>query len=363
MDNKNYLNLFVLICFGLLLRILGNYAGSGVSGSLDIFSSEISTSAFFGAKSSFIFSWLASNLHFNLGNFAGADIFSLIFGILSIVVLYFIGYISSKENSNMGLYSGTICAVSGMPVAFGHSFNFVNLLFFISSLIAFISLKVLKNKKLGNLTSITVLSVLLVLLHPVSIFFVMFNFIAIFAFSNQKVKIDKAFTNFLFPLVLAIPICLFMIFGFLDVKVNPFSININDIFTSYAALFSINPVGLKISGVNQNVLSNIIFWVFVFVPCIISAYFIFRTFAHQKHDVYWALGTSFATFFTVYLILNVLKINFVACHIIEICPLLVFLFAKGLMLHKEKATRTVLFGLFVFLNALGCLLLNLPILK
>lgn len=363
MDNKNYINLFVLICFGLILRLLGNYAGNGVSGSIDILSGTISANAFFGAKSSFIFPWLASNLHFNLGNFFGSDIFSLIFGILSIIVLYFIGYISSKESSNTALYSGTICAVSGMPIAFGHSLNFVNFIFFISSLIVFLSLKVLKNKKLGNLTAITLLSVFLVLLHPVSIFFVMFNFIAIFAFSNQKVKIDKAFTNFLFPLVLAIPICLFMIFGFLDVKANPFSININDIFTSYAVLFSINPVGLKILGVNQKVLSNIVFWVFVFMPCIISAYFIFRTFAHQKHDVYWALGTSFATFFTVYLILNVLKINFAACHIIEICPLLIFLFAKGLILHKEKATRCVLFGMFVFLNALGCLLLNLPILK
>ncbi|MBR1977068.1 hypothetical protein IKA15_02180 [bacterium] len=362
MDNKNYVNLFVLICFGLLLRVLGNYAGNGISGSLD-FAGGISANSFFGARSSFVFPWLADNLHFNLGNFFGADIFGLIFGILSIIILYFIGYISSKENSNMGLFAGTICAVSGMLIAFGHSLNFVNLVFFISSLIVFLSLKGLKNKKLGNLTAIAVLSCLLVLLHPVSIFFVIFNFIAIFAFSNQKVKIDKAFTNFLFPLMLAIPICLFMIFGFLDVKANPFSININDVLVSYSALFSINPVGLKIAGVNQNILNSIVFWIFVFTPSIISAYFIFRTFVHQKHNIYWALSTSFATFFTVYLILNVLKINFAACHIIEIYPLFIFLFAKGIMLHKEKATRGVLFGLFVLLNVLGCLFLGLPVLK
>ena len=227
----------------------------------------------------------------------------------------------------------------------------------------FLSLKVLKNKKLGNLTAISVLSVLLVLLHPVSIFFVLFNFIAIFAFSNQKVKIDKAFTNFLFPLVLAIPICLFMIFGFLDVKAHPFSININYVLLSYSALFSINPIGLKIAGVNQNILNNIVFWVFVFAPSIISAYFIIRTCVHQKHNVYYALSTSFATFFTVYLILNILKIKFAACHIIEIYPLLIFLFAKGIILHKEKATRSVLFGLFILLNVLGCLFLGLPVLK
>ena len=362
MDKKNYLNLFVLVCFGLILRALGSYAGNGVSGSLDL-AGGISANSFFGARSSFIFPWCAENLHFNLGNFFGADIFSLIFGIASIIVLYFIGYISSKENSNMGLFAGTICAISGMLIAFGHSLNFVNLLFFISSLITLLSLKVLKNKKLGNLTAIAVLNVLLVLLHPVSVFFVLFNFIAIFAFSNQKVKIDKAFTNFLFPLVLAIPICLFMIFGFLNVKANPFSININDILASYSAYFSINPVGLKIAGVNQNVLNNIVFWVFIFAPSIISAYFIFRTFAHQKHNVYFALSTSCATFFTVYLVLNVLKINFVACHVIEIYPLLIFLFAKGIILHKEKATRNVLFGLFVFLNVLGYLLLTLPVLK
>ena len=122
MDKKNYLNLFVLICFGLLLRVLGSYGGNGVAGSLD-FSRNISAESFFGARASFIFPWCAQNLHFDLGNFFGADVFSLVFGIFSIIVLYFIGYISSKENSSMGLFAGTICAISGILISFGHSLN------------------------------------------------------------------------------------------------------------------------------------------------------------------------------------------------------------------------------------------------
>lgn len=375
MEKRDYLILFLILVLAVALRlwgISGAQTGTGtVDGRmvLDAPLMELSLKSVLGLNSlaflHLFYLKILDSLNF-LNIYANT-----IFGTLSVISMFFVGFEfgGEKKGKNLALFCALITAIAPFLIYFSKGNNPYSLSFFLATLVILFSLKIFNNRnksnaqRILNWTLLIIFSVLLIFEHNISIIFVSIGLLALFVFKGKKAFKEGGLLEYGGMGILILPIVLFVlietshfIFPFIH-KLAQFSkerilFSLSDLFSFHIVNIGVNGSNLpEVSGLihNKNTL-GIGFVSFVITPTLIALTCILKNFIKPKKVDFYLLTITLSTFFTVLIFSSLAQFDFLTKYILEIYPILILLFAAGLISFKSNRSRVVLVTLFVVLN-------------
>lgn len=292
---------------------------------------------------------------------------SVVPGVLSILVMYFVGveFASGKKNDKnrefVGLACAGFCAISAFLLYFSQEVRIYSLTFLLTALTLWSSLKLYNEQKKINYLYLGISSLLLMLTHTIGFVFVFFNSVALFVFKivkGKKKDMMRYLWTFLGVLVLILPSVPFLLeimgkrqylsqwwtpftpskvcFFFTDL-LSPVVLNITDAPDFKTLLMSAGVV-------------NIAFILFALIPSIICILCILKNFKKPKRGHFYLLGVFLCVFLTSLIAALTGKLVFLTKYSIEVYPVLILLIASGLSSFKSKGVRIALSTVFVVLS-------------
>ena len=132
---------------------------------------------------------------------------SVVPGVLSIIVMFFAGLeFKKKDGSNVAVVAAFLTGISSFLIYFSQEIRIYSLLFFITSLVLLYALKIFNSPSKKNFFLYSLFSLLLVLTHTIGFVFVFLSTAALMVFAVPK-KNTKDFLLFsiLGVIVLALP--------------------------------------------------------------------------------------------------------------------------------------------------------------
>lgn len=195
-DKRVYLNLFLIMLIGLLIRLMSVDKPFGLWND-EYVSWYISQKPLFGE----FFDAVYKNCHmpfyyfylkiwtFLFGNQdLSLRISSVIPSVLGIPTMFFIG--KKLKDSHAGLVCAILTAFSGFMIYFAQEVRFYSLLFLFSALAIFVTLKVLEKQSYLNYLLFYLTNILVMLTHTIGFVFVFFNFLTVFYVLKKENKIS-----------------------------------------------------------------------------------------------------------------------------------------------------------------------------
>ena len=195
-DKRVYLNLFLIMLIGLLIRLMSVDKPFGLWND-EYVSWYISQKPLYGE----FFDAVYKNCHmpfyyfylkiwtFLFGNQdLSLRISSVIPSVLGIPTMFFIG--KKLKDSHAGLVCAILTAFSGFMIYFAQEVRFYSLLFLFSALAIFVTLKVLEKQSYLNYLLFYLTNILVMLTHTIGFVFVFFNFLTVFYVLKKENKIS-----------------------------------------------------------------------------------------------------------------------------------------------------------------------------
>lgn len=344
MEKKNLLYLFLLVLLGILLRslIADNVDNAIYEATFKPFPNSFSLENIISNNFSPL-SWLTSlpfiDLNLAYNRFFNFNLLNDIFGIFSIISIYFLGKNFGGKNSVLvGLLSSLLCATSAILIYLGNGTNPLNASFFVATLILLMDSYIVLVKENSKFKYLHILSLILFLIHPISIIFITCNYLLLGA--NTKNKFSKIFTKKIVHIIMAIPICAIIIMAFGE------KINFMQFIAPYFSLFSaVKPNEILNLFSNPKTIFDFIFY--TLAPAGISLFFVVKAgLLKRKETNYLVEMVSF-----VYPIVYILTSNLNTCSkvnlLIEIYPIFIILMALGFSTLKNKNLKFILLGVFL----------------
>lgn len=281
---------------------------------------------------------------------------SVFVGILCIVSSFFLGKI--YKNKDCGLVCAGFASVSGFLIYFSQEVRLYSLIFLISSLVLIYFIKTLRNPNKLNLFMYVLFNFLLLITHTIGFVYVFFN-VVIFS-----ILLVKNYPKYKFNVVLIYLILLFLFSPLLqflfDVMTREtlsqnwgeFTISkivfcFIDYLTPFLTNITNSPLNLITFIKNNNVFDLL---VFICIPFLISLYFVCIA-LKQKEKVLNSLFICSLLCFGVLIIAAILgKLILSTKYSVEIFPTLILLFAVGCTSVWSKLNRV-----FIVLYILICL--------
>ena len=272
---------------------------------------------------------------------------SLIPGVLSIIVMYFVGLQKDKKTA---VTTALLTAISSFLIYYSQEVRLYSLLFLFSSLSLLYLIKFLKNKSVTNLGGLLLADFLILFTHTIGFVFVFFQilFLSILVFKDYKKQIISLWLSIIaLSLILA-----------------PFVIQIFSakVFVQWWGHFTLSKIGFLFTDYFSPVLTNLtgapnnLFYVksfsfvfFTFITPLIAIFLIGKAVYKNKQNIILSLIALFTV--TVMVIVAVMgKLVFVTKYSIEIYPILLFLTAYGITSFEKKYIGNVLLTIFCFIN-------------
>ncbi len=286
---------------------------------------------------------------------------SVIPGVLGVIVMYFAGReYKNKDGESTALTAAVLCAISSFLIYFSQEIRIYSLLFFITTLVLLYALKIFNNPSKKNFALYSLFSVLLILTHTIGFVFVVFSTAAIMTFAvSKKDKGNFALYSILGVVLLALPFVP-MIVNIL-VKGSYFSqwwapfnysrtlFTITDIFSPFLC-DTFHVYNTFADAFYKNNIVNLGFLVFAVIPALIGILCFINGALNPKRMQGYLLCTVACTVLTVLIAAVAGKIVFTTKYLIEIVPLVTLLAADGFASFKSKGFKIAIGTLFIVLN-------------
>ncbi len=274
--------------------------------------------------------------------------FSSVFaGVLSIIVMYFVG---AQKNKKTGLLAALITSISSFLIYYSQEVRLYSLLFLFSAVALLYFIKFIKNKTITNLGGLILFDFLIMFTHTIGFVFVFFQLAAltVLIFKEYKKQLTLLWMSIGFLALLSVPL-VHSIFG-------------TKSFSQWWGSFSISKIGFLITDYFSPVLTNLVnapdnffyvrsvsFVFFTVVPALTALFLIVK--AIIKNRLNTALFFMSAGFVCV-LILAALsgRLVFITKYSIEIYPVLIFLAAYGADSFDKKFIGNILISIFCAIN-------------
>ena len=132
---------------------------------------------------------------------------SVIPGVLSIIVMFFAGLeFKKKDGSDTAVAAALLCGISSFLIYFSQEIRIYSLLFFLTSLVLLYALKIFNSPSKKNFFLYSLFSLMLILTHTIGFVFVFFSTAALMVFAVPKKNTkDFMFYSVLGVVVLALP--------------------------------------------------------------------------------------------------------------------------------------------------------------
>lgn len=272
---------------------------------------------------------------------------SVFAGILSIIVMYFVGL---QNNKKAGLLCALFAALSSFLIYYSQEVRLYSLLFLISAFSLLYLLKFLKNKTVTNLGGLILFDFLIIFTHTIGFVYVFFQLVAI---SYLLFKEYKKQLLFLWGGVL--------LFGSICVP-QVVRILTTQSFSQWWGHFSISKIGFLFTDYFSPVLTNLVnapdkflyvksfsFILFTIVPTIIVIGFIIKALWKNKENIS-LISIAFGVIAVMTAAAIMGKLVFVTKYSIEIYPILIYLAVFGACSIKRKPVAGILISVFCLLN-------------
>lgn len=291
----------------------------------------------------FYYLYLKFFMHFG----GSGDLFlratSVLAGVLSIIVMYFVGLQHSKKTA-------TICAlftsISSFLIYYSQEVRIYSLLFLISALTLLYLLRFLKNKTWTTLGGLILFNFLIIFTHTIGFAFVFFELIALTILLFKEYR--KQLLTVWFGILVLGGICLPQVIHIFTAKS----------FSQWWGTFSISKIGFLFTDYFSPVLTNLVnapdkflyikslsFVFFTIVPTLIAIAFICRALYKNKTNI--ALFSICVGVVAVMAIASSIgKLVFITKYSIEIYPILLFLTAFGACSLERKKIANCLVAFF-----------------
>lgn len=195
-NKRTYFNLFLIVIFGLLIRLTAIDKPDGLWND-EYISWYISTKS----TSDGFFQAIFQNCHmplyyfylkiwtFLLGNGdVTLRISSVLPSVLSIITMFFVG--KEIKNEETGYLCAAFSAMSGFLIYFSQEVRFYSLLFLFSALAILFMMRLAEKQSKANYICFFITNLLVILTHTIGFVFVFFNFLFLFGYLKKQGKIS-----------------------------------------------------------------------------------------------------------------------------------------------------------------------------
>ncbi len=273
---------------------------------------------------------------------------SLIPGVLSIIVMYFVGL---RYNRKCAIFAALITSLSSFLIYYSQEVRLYSLLFLFSALSLLYLLKYLGNRTLTNLGGLLLFDFLIMFTHTIGFVFVFFELLVlsflIFQEEKKRVAVFWTISTVLFLILLP----------------NIYHIISGKSFAQWWGVFSISKIGFLFTDYFSPVLTNLVnapdkflynthimFLFFLLVPTLMALVF--------TGKAVWKNKQNSALFLIGCLVVLVMvitaksgKLVFITKYSVEIYPILIFLAAYGAASFTTKYLGNILMTAFCVINA------------
>jgi len=274
---------------------------------------------------------------------------SLFPGVLSIIVMYFVGLQKDKKT---GIIAALLTAISSFLIYYSQEVRLYSLLFLFSAISLLYLLRFLKNKTATNLGGLILADFLILFTHTIGFVFVFFQLLilSILIFKQYKKQI----------------IILWLSITALGAILAPFAINIMraKVFVQWWDNFSLSKLGFLFTDYFSPVLTNLTgapdnliyiksfsFIFFTFITPLIALFLIGKSVYKNKQNT-CLLTITLGTILILAIAAIIGKLVFVTKYSVEIYPILLFLTAYGITSFEKKFIANILLTIFCFINLL-----------
>ncbi|MBE7705747.1 MAG: hypothetical protein E7Z91_00670 [Cyanobacteria bacterium SIG30] len=272
---------------------------------------------------------------------------SILLDAISIITLYFLGQeFNDKKNAELtGLISSGFGAISVFLISTAKNNSLYSLVFLLASLVILFAFKILNTQNKKYFIPLSIFSIMLFFTFNLSVFFIIFSFLAIISFYAKKKKtLSSNITTFFGILLLFSPIIPFV----LNV------VNTPDYLNQYALSFNFehiiiyltNMFSPKLSLTNIFEFSNVGFWIFVIIPSIIGFTLAVIGTANKKTTSYCVITLFISTFLSMLIMCICAKEALLSKYLITVYPILIVAFANGIPSLKSKTLKIILPTIF-----------------
>lgn len=362
MPNKKNFYLFLILIIGIIFRLwfldkpqgmwndeyVGWYIAS--ADNIDIFIKRIIDNCHVPFYFIYLKIWMLL--------FRDSDLSLRYSSVLPSVISIFTMYLAGRElkNEKTGYIAAFLTAISSFCIYFAQEIRLYSLIFLITSLIVLFFIKSINNPSKKNISIFLSLNALLIFTHTLGIIFSLFIISALFAL--LKTENCKNFDKKIFYKLL---LCLF---GFL-ICVSPLLINIGlsknlsqfwsnfsflKIFLTLTDYFS--PIQLNIINTSSSVskyLENS-FVIFGIIPLSIAINSIVNAYNERNTKLNYLLYAGVSFFFVLILFSMSGKMVLITKYSIEIYPVLLLMLSSGFEKISSKKSGIILICTFLILN-------------
>lgn len=303
----------------------------------------------------FYYLYLKFFIHFYGNSDLMLRLTSVLPGVLSIFVMYFVGKEMGDEETGekLGILCAALTALSSFNIYFSQEVRFYAILFLFSALSLLFTIKLEKKQNLLNLLCYMISNFLIIFTHTIGFLFVLFNliFLSFWILKNDdkhKKTIYVTWSVLLFLTLLDVP----LLFKILTTHQN----------SQWWGSFCFSKIGFLFTDYFSPILTNIVsapdsffydftlkFIIFALAPSIIAIIGIVKALLARKYEINGLFFVAFAFIITLVLAAISGKLVFITKYSIEIYPILLLIMCFGLLEFK-KGWRYFLIFAFCFLN-------------
>ena len=364
MKNKRiYLNLFLIMLFGLLIRLTAINKPEGLWND-EYISWFISTKPLFVEFIQAIFKnchmpFYYIYLKFWCFCFGNSDvalrISSVLPSILGIITMFFVG--KNLKDEKTGLLCAALTSFSGFIIYFSQEVRFYSLLFLFSALAVLLFLKLLEKQSYLNYLLFYIINLMIMFIHTIGFVFVFFNFLILFVYLKKQNKISYKQIGVLVAatLVAMLPFVPFLYKTLTASYISQFWSDFSFtklffVFADYVSPIQINLVNTPINVSTLLFRNNVFNWgyvIFAVIPLFIAILGVISAFLKKNEKVNLLAIIGIATLFVMITASSMGKIVLITKYTMEFYPIFIAITAFGLYSIKPEFIRKVLiFSLF-----------------
>ena len=300
----------------------------------------------------FYYLYLKFFIHFFGNNDLMLRLTSVLPGIISIPVMYLVGY--EFKNKKLGIFCASFTAISSFLIYFSQEVRFYELLFLFSAFGIYYTLKLIKNQTPTNILGYVLSNFLIIFTHTIGFVYVFFNLLFVslkLAKTNIKLKktIITCWTAITILTLINLPLLL--------------KILMHNGMSQWWSKFSIAKIGFLFTDYFSPILTNIVsspdkffynfsfsFLIFALVPATIAIIGLIKGLVQKTFTIYHLLFAVCAAYVLTMIVASISgKLVFSTKYSIEIYPTLILLAGYGLLEFKKTAS-IILITVFMSLN-------------
>lgn len=352
---STYLNLFLIVLFGILIRLMSIDKAEGLWND-EYISWYIANKHLFGDFFHSIFQNCHMPFYYFYLKFWGfvfgnsdfiLRISSVLPGIFGIISMFFVG--RELKDDKCGLVCAAFTSASGFLIYFSQEVRFYSILFLFCSLSLLFMLKLIENQNRRNYVAFYLSNIMIMLTHTIGFVFVFFNCLVLFCYLKKQNKIENKtiFILIISSVAVMLPFLHFLYKTMTASYISQFWSDFS--FTKLFFVFAdyVSPIQINLINTPINVSTllmragkfNFGYFIFAVIPLIIAGIGIFAALIKRSDKIKLIAISAVCTLIVMIAASLSGRIVLITKYTTEIYPIFIAIASFGLYMIKPESLK------------------------